>query len=229
MKYFFIKKSKAQGILEVAIAIYIAIVGILSIINLVIANLRVERFNHNMLISTNLAREGVETVRNLRDTNWMSGLSFDAGMLPLNPLANLERTFILVNNYDLNNGVIKYIGLPWNDCIMDSSYFSGLQNPCKLYLTWFDDSTDKKMYVNGVPRFPNALQTFEKTNFYRIIYINEICYDSNNQKEKIIKQAGVTCPDGLEKIGLQIISQVAWMESGGAKITKAEERIYDWR
>jgi len=34
----------------------------------------------NNLIAANLAQEGVEVIRALRDTNWFNGLSFDAGL-----------------------------------------------------------------------------------------------------------------------------------------------------
>ncbi len=233
---FFRKKSNGQGILEVLIAIYIATVGILSIVNLVLTNIQVEKFNHNMLIATNLAKEGIEIVRGARDTNWISGNSFDSGLTPISPGANSERTFIIFNHFmstiDNKNGyTMEYVGASWNNCIRDSYSWLGLSAPCKLTLMWKIFDSTKKMYVHpGSYSEGEDDLGFENTNFYRIIYINDICYSSSTKMESIIENATRTCErDGLLKIGMQVISQVGWMESGGMKTTKIEERLYNWR
>ncbi len=232
---FFRKKSNGQGILEVLIAIYIATVGILSIVNLVLTNIQVEKFNHNMLIATNLAKEGIEIVRGARDTNWISGHNFDTGLTPIDPQAGSEKTFIIFNNFistaDKKNGYkMEYVGASWSNCTKDSYSWSEFSAPCKLRLIWKKQSDAEKMYVHpGSYSGEEDDHGFENTNFYRIIYINDICYSSATREESIIKDATMTCGNDLIKIGMQVISQVGWMDSGAMKITKIEERLYDWR
>lgn len=230
---FFIKKSKAQGILEVIIAIYIAVVGILSIMNLVISSIKVERLNNDMLVATNLAREGVEIVRNIRDSNWVNGSSWDTGLSY--PIANggPERSFMINNNYLItsNNGYnLIPIGIRWNDCIQQ-----GDLSKCKIWLAWRDDES-KKMYVQDLETIIANGYNYSGTNFYRMIYIQSICYDPNQilleNRELINKSTTRTCNEmfaGSTEIGFYIKSVVGWQGGDSMKTITISERIYNWK
>ena len=218
------KKSKAQGILEVVIAIYIAVVGILSIMNLVVANLRVERFNHNMLKATNLAREGVEVVRNIRDSNWIDGLAWSSGLLPDLAIDGDSRTFILDNKYpreDQDGYILEYISIPWDKCLETGQ--------CKLFLAWPEESPNQKIYVHKDSMEGLDSYQLSDANFYRIIYIDAICYNDEWEDEIINTSPESECEYPTNFIGLQVTSLVGWNDGGSIKTTQIQERIYNWK
>jgi type II secretory pathway pseudopilin PulG len=64
-------KQNGQTLLEVMLAIGIMIFGIISIISLSITSSVMARRTSKELIATQLAREGLEAVRNIRDGNWL--------------------------------------------------------------------------------------------------------------------------------------------------------------
>jgi len=66
-----LKNNKAFSLLEVSLAMGIIVIGILGVFSLVIQNVQVQSINKNYLIASMLAQEGIELVRNKRDSNWM--------------------------------------------------------------------------------------------------------------------------------------------------------------
>ncbi|MCK9578936.1 MAG: hypothetical protein M0Q92_00610 [Methanoregula sp.] len=66
-------KEKGFGILEVVIATGIIIVGLVAVISFIIQSYSVSQVNRNKFAATMLAQEGIELVRNMRDSNWVSG------------------------------------------------------------------------------------------------------------------------------------------------------------
>ncbi len=57
---------------ETLIAMGIITMGLLGIMTLVVYNLKAQTFNKNYIIASMLAQEGLEFVRQVRDTNWMT-------------------------------------------------------------------------------------------------------------------------------------------------------------
>lgn len=58
--------------LEVIIAVTIIAVGLIAIVALVNLSVSGIRVNKSRIIASNLAQEGLEIVRNIRDNNWLS-------------------------------------------------------------------------------------------------------------------------------------------------------------
>lgn len=75
MKFFFNNKARrfksAETIVEVIIAIFVVALGSASATTLVVDALRSNGLSRDNLIAMNLAVEGVEAVRNIRDSNWL--------------------------------------------------------------------------------------------------------------------------------------------------------------
>lgn len=72
---------KGQGLLEAVIALGIIITGIVAALTLAIGSLSGAGASESRIIAVNLAREGIEIVRNRRDSNWVAVRSWDAGIL----------------------------------------------------------------------------------------------------------------------------------------------------
>lgn len=64
--------NKGQTLLEVMLAIGIMVFGVISIISLSITSSVMARRTSKELVATQLAREGVEAVHNIRDSNWLA-------------------------------------------------------------------------------------------------------------------------------------------------------------
>jgi len=76
------QKNMRKGftLIEVIVAISVITIGIIGIYNLVPRIVSITSANANRFIVSQLAREGIEVVRNIRDTNWLQGRSFDTGL-----------------------------------------------------------------------------------------------------------------------------------------------------
>lgn len=70
MKYFF-RKTKGETILETVIAMAILASGIMISSAIIGASIRNMNASKNRIIAVNIAREGIEAMRNIRDTNWL--------------------------------------------------------------------------------------------------------------------------------------------------------------
>lgn len=69
------KMKKAQGLLETIVALGVIITGLVSVMSLVISNLNNQRDSAMRYQAVNLARQGIEIARNIRDSNWLAGKS----------------------------------------------------------------------------------------------------------------------------------------------------------
>ncbi len=87
---------------------------ILSVTGLIILSLNTALNSKNDAIAANLAQEGIELVRNIRDTNWIQGAAFDNGLAQgdhlidyQNGLSAFQDKFILfdsISGYQYTSG-----------------------------------------------------------------------------------------------------------------------------
>ena len=66
--------------MEAIIAIFLITVGIVGTYTLITQTISSATFSKDKLIAAYLAQEGIEIVRNIRDTNWLQGKSWDEGL-----------------------------------------------------------------------------------------------------------------------------------------------------
>ncbi len=67
------RKQKGQTLIETLVAAFILTMGISAAIGLANYSLRATTQIKQQLIALGLAREGIEAVKNMRDTNWLKG------------------------------------------------------------------------------------------------------------------------------------------------------------
>lgn len=72
--------KKAFSLVEVITILFIVSVGLLGVVSLIIQNIQSQNYNKNNLVAYQLAQEGLELVRRVRDTNWMSSSSYDTNI-----------------------------------------------------------------------------------------------------------------------------------------------------
>lgn len=78
------KENKAvkqgQSLVETVFAIGIMLIVVSAILALVISNIVGQKESEFQITANNLAREGIEVVRNIRDSNWLAGEDWDLGL-----------------------------------------------------------------------------------------------------------------------------------------------------
>ena len=72
MRLFF-NNRQGQGMVEAVFAIGILLIVVSAVLALTTSNVSGNQESEFQIVANNLAREGIEVVRSLRDTNWLSG------------------------------------------------------------------------------------------------------------------------------------------------------------
>jgi len=72
MKINFKKKKSAFSIIEIMAVVFIVTIGMVGMMNLIGQSIRVQRLNEHTLVAYQLAQEGIELVRVIRDDNWLA-------------------------------------------------------------------------------------------------------------------------------------------------------------
>lgn len=123
------KAEYSQGftIMEIIVVIFIIALSLSGIMSLVVQNMQVEYINKNMLMASQLAQEGLELVRNVRDANWLSGTNWRTGDSPGTDVDITQDNHYSIS-WDYSGGAIKiYDADEINDSLtrlyMDNSGF----------------------------------------------------------------------------------------------------------
>lgn len=76
------KKNYQRGftLVESMIAVGLIVTGVMGVLTLISRSLGFSGLAFNRLVAANLAQEGVEVVRNIRDTNWLNHRVWDFGL-----------------------------------------------------------------------------------------------------------------------------------------------------
>lgn len=191
------KENNGYTLLEVLIAISIIIAGIFAVMTLVVRGLTVTNASLDYLVAGNLAREGIEMVRNRRDSNWYQNKNFDDGLT-------------------------------------DITYYTAVIDYNDSAFTFVPDALDSTVCQLKRQGGVYTRDTGLATNYYRLIYLNDICQNLSADPlvpgDETVKTAGADCGFGETKIGIALISKVKWQnQPGETKTLELNDRLYNWR
>jgi hypothetical protein len=65
--------NKGFTLMEAIVAIFVITTGLVGVLSLVSQTISSSTFSKDKLIAAYLAQEGIEIIRNIRDTNWLEG------------------------------------------------------------------------------------------------------------------------------------------------------------
>lgn len=117
------RNSKAFTIIELMVATFIIVVGLGGAMNLILQIFSNFQIPKAKLVATYLVQEGIEIVRNIRDTNWIENSpNWDDGIQEGNFIADYD------NNQQLDPFEDKFLNL---DSAGFYSYYSGTQTKFK--------------------------------------------------------------------------------------------------
>ena len=111
-----IKDKSGFTMVEVVTVILVISIGMTGILSLIVQNIRSQSINKNTLVAYQLAQEGIELVREVRDTNWRGGITWNQGIgngtyyMDYTDAAPISATFVPGSGklkQDINNFYIK--------------------------------------------------------------------------------------------------------------------------
>lgn len=76
------KRLPAFSLIEMLAVIVIVAIGLVGTAQLVVQSLQAQTINRSTIVAYQLAQEGVELIRYVRDTNWLKGFAWDQGLAP---------------------------------------------------------------------------------------------------------------------------------------------------
>lgn len=198
--------------LEMVIALGILMMGVIGFSTLTTATIVTSRTSELRITAANLAREGVEVARNIRDSNW---LKIDAGQA-----VNWNNDLAAGTDYTAVATFTQGSG-EWT---LD---FTGVANigDSKAKIYYYDSINS--LYLQPQPPPPPLPATIKETPFKRLITLNLICRDSSANEE--IRSSGNICSPGFSQVGIDVVSHVQWGEAGRTHNIEQEEKLYNWR
>ena len=200
-------QSMIEAIVAVAI-IGIALVGFLSqsTYNYLAVS---ESFTRN--IASNLAREGIEVVRNMRDTNWLKGCPnpekpaecfvWNSGFSQ-----NMEYSAVAILDVEAKKWSLSFVNKDFDVCVADQT--------CLLYK---DQSGILTAMAAGA----------EPSIYYRQLELRPICSDELACGGDGVCQSGEKCPG--EQIGIEVAVRVGWKKGEVLRSEMAVQRLYNWK
>jgi len=201
MSFFKFQRQPGQGLLEATIAIGVILAGLIGTVTLTTSSIISSGESENRIVAGNLAREGIEAVRVMRDSNWLAGPStaWDSGLSDaVNPGAIVKLDPATLN---------------WSLFFISSTNFSNAFT--KLYR---DSNTG--LYLQSEGALP---ETASETSYARQLKIHAVCRQGIN--ETVTETA---CTTGT-KVGIKVVSMVRWSEGGRTHILSLEDWLYNWR
>lgn len=188
--------------MEVIVALGILVTGIISGLTLTTFNLNVSAAGEGRLMAANFAREGLEVIRQKRDSNWLAGDDWHTGILE-----DPQNNYRLTVNFDPTDN-------SWSTA--DQTVDIAGCSDCQLYYN----------AGNGVFSHNDG---GELTSFKRLITIQEICWSELSEEEAVLDNNEHCQSFGLGLIGWQLTSQITWHDNNQDHDLKIIDRIYDWK
>ncbi|MFC1750858.1 prepilin-type N-terminal cleavage/methylation domain-containing protein [Pseudomonadota bacterium] len=199
---------------EVIISLSIMVMVIFSATYLVVSIIRSNSENINTLVAYGLAQEGVEAVRNIRDSNWLLGVNFNGVLMKANNTINIWGEKLPEVGEEAKTYYIEYENLvPSNELISDPNSLSRIV-PWRL--TEVGDLSDAILYKNTIERGSDIKEVHytndpegERTGFTRYLFIKSV---------------------GLSGDKYLVSSVVTWDESGSRKKeVRLDTEITNWK
>lgn len=199
------KSKQGQSLIELIIAMTIIQVGLFSVWSLFLYNFNAQKEAEMRIVGINLAREAVETAKNMRDSNWLKRRN---------------------NIVDRDSNIID-----WDNGLSAGDYYLSSIN--QILLPTFNDD-DYQLYFNAENFFVSGdVGDKTKTPFSRKISIYDICCEDNDSNFQCddfdyydLSDFNQTCS---LKIGIKVVGETFWSMSGQNRKAIIETDLYDWQ
>ena len=235
-------RSGGFTLIEGVIASGIIATSLVVAVTLAVSNLSAAQANSDRILAGQLAREGIEVVRNIRDSNWLRrevnvdkdgatvGTQLQAWDDFFHGWPNLDQSdpacgsncygnYFDVIMLDPDLGFTQYNytlrKVTSNPPDVIGCLAGPLQPSCRIH------RRDDVYYQSNTPGD-------SPTVFYRRIHLKPICWNSVAETEIVEDDANTVC-ETHEKVGMLVTSRVVWQRSGKLLDVQLKERLYNWR
>lgn len=211
------KNQEGFTLIELLIAIAVFTIGIMAAFTLALSNINTVRDNFNRVLSANLSREGLEIVRNIRDTNWLK-------IQDNEDCSGSEGLQIC----DWANGLsVGYYYADYSDAELTAFSCNDTIDNCMSLCIDAGGSCD--LYLNGGTYNHDALGT--KSNMSRIIKIENICITEVGGFPVEDTRDNGPCNKSMGEVhaGIRVTSKVRWSGTNKNIDIDASELMYNWR
>ena len=202
-------KRSGFSIIEVMLALAVISIAMTGFLSLAASNVAAGKQTEQRYLGLELAKEGIEVVRNMRDTNWLIGCSYPgaADCRQWNSGLAQDKTYTAVPifEYPDNKWSLSFVNTNIDAC-RD-------QGTCPVY------KSEDFIY--------SGKNIGAKTEYSRLVEINQICTVTNECGGDGICVSGESCNFGV--MGLQVLSHVRWLSRGQVRSINLEERLYNWK
>lgn len=235
-----IRRQAGQGLLEVIIGIGVIIAGTVGTVTLVTQTIKAGRTSNNQIVASNLAREAIEIVRNIRDQNWLKiqanvdvdpgagfalAKTFD-GIVPA-PVGFSPQA-IAVFDSTTNTWSLRHLTIDQGNNV----------DPCaSLAITWNCLIVFRDSVSGGLAQRYDTSPPGPATQFRRSIALWSICRKDDAPTDGIPDDddddlgniTPLDCAAGQILVGVQITVGVGWDEAGISKSYVLGENLYNWK
>lgn len=159
LKFSDMKTLNGQSLIELLVAMSVIIIGLTAASGIVFSNIRTQEISADRFTATNLAREGIEFVKEIRDSNWLSSALFNEGMSD-----GTDYTAIPI----WTDG--EFTGLDFGPSVISDDTYTMVKLSTNA-------STMGALYVQG-STYPGS-----DTIFRRLLFLQPICSDMTVMSE----------------------------------------------
>lgn len=233
-------KQKEAGftLIEVLASLAVFTIGIVAIMTLGFSNYNTSRDNLDRIIAANLAREGIELIRNRRDTNWLR-MGDNVKITEDGHICDVISDSGVYCAWDFLIGDFgDYLALDYKDNYANIL----LTEPCfqeghegELCVEDPEQSSSLGIDDNGYYAHGAGIST----KYSRGIFIERICANKladNIPEDEYYRSTNfdwqIACAEaGYDPIyvGLKVISRVVWLDGDDTKYVEIIDKLYNWR
>lgn len=199
--------ARGQSMLEAVIAMGIIVTAASSALTLTESSIRAEKDSEASITAGNLAREGIEAVRAIRDSNWLAGRQFDSGLAAGADYSGIAAFDPATGGWSVDFGAVGSV--------------SDAAAKVYRYSTGSGNAT-VGLFVQA-PVQPGSTVV---TPYSRMVTTDPLCDDGAGGY--VIVTSGASC-GAAEKIGMRVTSMVRWTVETRPHAIVAEERMMNWR
>jgi len=225
------KKEKAFTFIELLAAIIVLAIGVLSVIAVSAKSYAAISLQKNKLIAANLAREGIELVKNVRNENWLYKITTS------NSYCNLDSTPSSCSSGRIkeDNGDCDWRCGSKNKPPSDSSFFRLEQSWSYNLTNYFLQDLDYNLTSSVLSSIPYSPKCEEHGANLKIDSTNGFYSHTTSGTDSIFKRLIIINRgadengDGNPNNDIQVISKVCWQERGGVwQEVFVEEHLFNW-
>ena len=210
-KSFFL--TKGQGLLEATIAIGVIMTGLIGAMTLTTSTVMSSEESEMRIVAANLAREGIEAARIIRDSAWLGGPlnTWRASLASATSPADV--TAIVVLDPTNFNWSVDFTPTDFSD------------NRTSLW-RYGAGSSWPGLFIQSLSDL--SLMAASRTAYHRLLKPYPICGRYLSGNDEIVNQP-LPCPPGYSQVGVRVVSIVQWSEGGRSRNVTLEDWLYDWR